>query len=80
MKGFINGQRVATSRRNELASLVEQFLDSNEEYISPQLFEWLDDLAAEIDGIEDVKEKELSDLQEQVEQLENQLEELNNDN
>jgi uncharacterized protein YceH (UPF0502 family) len=73
---FVNGKRVATSRQNEIASLVEQFLDNNEEHISPYMFGLLDDLAAEIDNLEAVKENEKSELESRIEDLENELEEL----
>ncbi|MFJ5713151.1 hypothetical protein [Neobacillus sp. NPDC093127] len=66
----------ASARNTEIASLLESFLDSNEDNLPPVMFKELDDLAEEIDSLVKDKDEEISDLKADKEDLEKQINEL----
>ncbi|MDI6677732.1 hypothetical protein QMA02_17985 [Bacillus wiedmannii] len=59
----------ASSRKTDIASMLESFLDTNEEDLSPKMFQELNDLAGDID-------ESVSELQEEIEDLKQEKEEL----
>ena len=76
----------STLRQTDIAKMVESFIDSNEDDLSPNLFQALDELAGDIDNLcEEIQEldQELKDdareLMEKVEQLEKEIEKLESD-
>lgn len=69
----------AKSRGTDIASLIERFLDDNEENLPPVMFAEIEALADEIESMEKEKNEEMSDLNFRVEELEHELEELSNE-
>ncbi|TDT83136.1 hypothetical protein DEU41_0577 [Bacillus sp. AG1163] len=59
----------ASSRKTDIASLLEGFLDDNEDNLSPNMFRELNELAGDID-------ESVSELQEEIEDLKQEKEEL----
>ena len=59
----------ATRRKTAIGELVENFLDENEHDISANLWNLLEDLAAEVDS-------QAKELEERIEELEEGIEEL----
>ena len=51
------------SRKTDIGSRIEGFLDSNSDYISPQLWEDLEALAEEIDGMAEELEQRIYQLE-----------------
>ncbi|MBH0346371.1 hypothetical protein BK731_16840 [Bacillus thuringiensis serovar muju] len=75
---------MATSRKTAAGSLVESFIDNNQEDLSLNMINELEKLGEEID---ELVEQELNERQDQidsltseVEQLTDELEEINNGN
>lgn len=66
----------ATTRYTDGASKIENFLDDNEQNLSPNVFDELDVLAGEIETIEDIRQVEIDELRNEKEDLEKQIEEL----
>jgi len=66
----------ASVRNTEIASLLESFLDSNEDNLPPSMFSELNDLAEEIDSLVKDKDEEISDLKADKKDLEKQINEL----
>lgn len=66
----------ASSRNTEIASLLENFLDENQENLPPSMFNELDDLAEQIDSLVKEKEDELDELQTDNDAMKNQITEL----
>lgn len=66
----------ASSRNTEIASLLENFLDENQENLPPSMFNELDDLAEQIDSLVKEKEDELDELQSDNDEMKNQIIEL----
>lgn len=56
-------------RETDIAKLVESFLDDNEEDLSPNMFNALEEVAEEIDS-------QVSDLLDQIDELEVRVKEL----
>ncbi|MDP4087620.1 MAG: hypothetical protein Q8934_23945 [Bacillota bacterium] len=53
------------SRKTAIGSAVENFLDSNSENISPQLWEDLESLAEEVDELASDLEQRISELEDE---------------
>lgn len=66
----------SSSRNTEIASLLESFLDTNEDNLPPAMFSELDALAGEIDSLVKDKDEEINDLKVDNEDLKNQIEVL----
>jgi polyhydroxyalkanoate synthesis regulator phasin len=66
----------AKSRKTDVASLLESYLDEHEDELSPNMFSGLDDLAEEIDDAAEELHEEIDDLKEEVADLKNQIKEL----
>ena len=69
----------AAARYTEAATLLEHYLDNNAEDISPNLFENLNDLAGDIETIEDNYKREIDELEEEKKGLEERVAELENE-
>ncbi|WP_144641290.1 hypothetical protein [Bacillus cereus] len=59
----------ASSRKTDIASMLESFLDTNEEDLSPKMFQELNDLAGDIDESVSVLQEEIEDLKQEKEEL-----------
>lgn len=66
----------ASSRNTDIASLLENFLDDNEDNLPPTMFRELNDLAGEIDSFVKEKDTVISDLEDEKYELEQQIKEL----
>lgn len=62
------------SRKTDIGSLIENFLDSNEEDLSPKMYAALEDLAEEVDEAAKNLHDEVDELQDRVKELEEELE------
>lgn len=67
------------SRNTENASLIEMFLDENENDLSPNMFAALEDVAEEIDSRVRNLFEEIEELNDTIEELNEELEAVNND-
>jgi hypothetical protein len=56
----------AKVRTTDIASVLESFLDSNEEDLSPNMFAALEDVASEIEDMAKELEKRISDLEDEL--------------
>jgi len=64
------------SRKTQIASLIETFLDDNENDLSPNMFGAIEGVAEEIDSqVGDLLE-EIEELKDAVKELEEKLEEI----
>ncbi len=66
-------RQTATSQTTKAASVLEKFLDDNENRISEEMFGELDEVAGEIDTVVNDLEGEIQELKEEKEELEKQL-------
>lgn len=64
----------AISRKTDIGSLIENFLDTNEEDLSPKMFTALENLAKEVDEAANNLHDEIDELQDRVKKLEEELE------
>lgn len=67
------------SRNTEIASLIEMFLDENENDLSPNMFAALEDVAEEINSRVRNLFEEIEELNDTIEELNEELEAVNND-
>ena len=64
----------------DISKLIENFLDDYESDLSPNMFNAIEDLTDDIERIEENYNHEISELKEEKQGLEKELEELQNDN
>lgn len=60
-------------RNTEIAKELERFLDANEEDLSPNLYEALESLAADVDIMAEKLEDENEDLKSEIKELKERL-------
>lgn len=65
----------AKIRRTEIGSLLENFLDDNEDDLSPNMFNALEDVAAEVDDLASDLLVEIEERKEELEELKAEMEE-----
>lgn len=61
----------ASVRKTDIASILESFLDENEEDLSPRMFTDLNDIAGEIDDAAEKLHSQIDDLVNENEDLKN---------
>jgi peptidoglycan hydrolase CwlO-like protein len=66
----------AKSRKTDIGTLLESFLDENERDISANMFDDLEYVAEEIDDAAQELHSEIDDLKEEIDELKNQIKEL----
>lgn len=65
----------SSSQTTEIGKILERFLDTYEDDLSPNMFRELNDLAGEIDTEVSNLETEINELREEKESLEKEMEE-----